>query len=160
MRLYELAGQYKSLQELDGMEPADIADTLEAIEGEIEQKAQAIVAVRAGMESDIAAIDAEIRRLQDRKKHIENQDKSVRDYLKHNMEAAGIKNIKCPLFSITLAKGRAVVVIDDESALPDEYVAVKTLFAPDKKRILDDLKAGKDVAGAHITESESSIRIR
>lgn len=160
MKLYELTGQYRQLQTIDDMDPETIVDTLEAIEGEIEVKAQAIVAVRAGMESDIAAIDAEINRLQTRRKHIENRDRSVRDYLKHNMEASGIKNIKCPLFSITLAKGRQIAVIDNEEELPDEYISVKTSFVPDKKKILDDLKSGLSIPGARLDESESSVRIK
>lgn len=160
MKLYELVGQYKELQDMDDMDPQAIADTLEGVTGDIQEKAQAIVAVRAGMESDISAIDTEIARLQDRKKAIKNRDDSVRNYLKTNMEAAGITNIKCSLFSITLAKGRDVVVIDSEEDLPDEYVSVKTTVAPDKKKILDDLKAGKDVAGARLGKTDTSLRIK
>ena len=160
MKLYELTAQYNELSNIQDMPPEAIADTLEALEGDIQQKAESIVAVRAGMEADVAAIDAEIKRLQARKKTIQSREASIRDYLKRNMVAAGIKSIKCHLFSITLAKGRDVVQVDDESSLPDTYVSVKTTIAPDKALILESLKAGKDVPGARIVRSEDSLRIK
>jgi hypothetical protein len=160
MKLYEMTAAYKELQSIDDMEPDVIADTLEALQGDIEEKAQAIVAVRAGMESDIAAIDAEIARLSARKKRIQAQDESVRDYLKINMRAMGISNIKCPLFSITLVKGRKMAHVDDELSLPAEYVSVKTTVQPDKKLILAALKAGKEVPGARLVQSDESLRIK
>ena len=160
MKLYEITNNYQHLQALDGLEAHEIADTLEALEGDFQIKAQSIVAVRAGMDADIKAIDAEITRLQDRKKSLQAKDASVRDYLKHNMQSSGITNIKCPLFSITLAKGRDVVVIDSEPSLPDKYVTVKTSVSPDKKAILSALKSGEVVPGAHLEKSSESLRIK
>lgn len=160
MKLYELVGQFHQLRELEGMEPEAIADTLESLEGEFEEKAKAIVAVRSGMEADVAAIDSEIARLTAMKKAVQNREASLRNYLKTNMQAAGITNIKCPLFSITLAQGREVLKIDDESAIPDDYMKVTTTIAPDKKRILDEIKGGKSVAGCSAVRSEKSLRIK
>lgn len=160
MKLYELTEAHKELMSLEDVPPEAIADTLEAIEGDIQEKAQAIVAVRAGLESDVNAVQSEIERLTARKRQMENRDKSIRDYLKHNMQVAGITNIKCPLFSITLAKGREVVQVDDELSLPAEYVSVNTTVAPDKKKILAALKDGKEISGARLVRNEESLRIK
>lgn len=160
MKLYELSAQYKQLQNMDGIEPEAIADTLESIEGEIQEKAQAIVAVRLGMDADIEAIDAEIDRLTQRKKRIQSQEQSIRDYLKHNMQAIGITNIKCPLFSITLAKGREVVQIDDELELPPEFVSINTSVKPDRKKIKEALKNGDTVPGARIVRNDETLIIK
>lgn len=160
MKLYELTDQYKQLQNLEDVPPEAIADTLESIEGEVEEKAQAIVSVWTGMESDITAIDNEIARLTARKKAIKAQDESLRNYLKHNMEAMGIKNIKCPLFAITLARGKEVVQVDDEDALPDEYVEVVVTTRPKKRELLADLKAKKEIPGARLVRSDDYLRIK
>lgn len=160
MKLYELTEQYRDLQKMEDMDPDAIADTLEAVGGEFENKAQAIVTVSRGMDANIEAIDNEIKRLNDLKKSIKNREDSLRDYLRENMAAAGISNIKCPLFSITLAKGREVAVIHDESELPDEYMSVKTTITPDKKAILAALKAGTDVPGAALERSAESLRVK
>jgi hypothetical protein len=76
------------------------------------------------------------------------------------MEAADIQKVSCPLFTITLAKGRDVAIIDDEEKLPDDLMRVKTSLEPDKVAILEALKNGKEVPGAHIEKSKSSIRIK
>ena len=160
MRLYELADQYQALKDIDDMDPEAIADTLEALEGDIQQKAKAIVAVRAGMEASVNAIDAEIKRLADMKKTVLNRETRLRDYLKTNMQRTEISNIKCDFFSITLANGRPALHIFDETAIPDEYMNVKTTVTPERKAILDALKAGEEIPGCQIVTSEPSLRIK
>jgi len=162
--LRTLTEQYAELQALaeqgdEGMEVA-IRDTMQAIEGEFNEKAQALITVVHNMDSDVDALEREIARLTDRKKAIKARQDSMREWLRQNMEETGITSIKCPLFSITLAKGVEVAVIDQESALPDECVSVQTTIKPDKREILRRLKAGEDVPGAHIERGQSSVRIK
>ena len=59
-------------------------------------------------------------------------------------------------------KGRYVDVgvVDDESALPDDYVRVKTTISPDNVAILSALKEGVEVPGAHMAKTASSVRIK
>lgn len=161
MKLYELTGQYLALQKLaddPDMPEQALTDTLEALTGDIQVKAQNLLQVVRGIETDIDAVDAEIKRLQEIKKVRQNRIDSLRDYLRHNMQVSGITSIKCPLFSITLAAGRDMVVIEDESLLPKEYQRITV--APDKAAILAALKAGQDVPGASLTKSQESLRIK
>lgn len=161
--LYQITEQHRELQTLADAEelPAEaIADTFEAIEGEFNEKAVSVVHVIENMESDASAVDLEIKRLTARKKAIENRKESIREYLRINMEASGITKIECPLFAITLAKGRDTVFIDDEKQIPDELVEVSVVSKPDKREILKRLKAGDDVPGARIEKSKSSLRIK
>lgn len=162
--LQHITGQYKELLDLSTDPDAELPeealrDTLQAIEGEFEAKALKIVEVINSTGIDIAAIDAEIERLQARKKVIENREKSIREYLRENMESCEIKKISCPLFSITLAAGRDVVVIDDEDQIPEEYMRVKTSVSVDKSALLKALKDG-EVLGAHLAKSKTSLRIK
>lgn len=160
--LREITGQYLQLLDLAQADdvPADaVRDTLAGIEGEFNDKAIKVVDVVQAIEGDVEAIDKEIQRLQDRKKTIKARENSIRDYLRDNMEACGINKIQCPLFTITLTKGRDVVVIDDEREIPDHYIAVKTSTQPDKKALLEALKE-KSVPGAHIEKSKPSLRIK
>ena len=59
-------------------------------------------------DGDIAALESEINRLSERKKHIQAAQDRLREYLRYNMEATGINKITSPLFTITLAAGRDV----------------------------------------------------
>lgn|SRR5690554_5411703 len=163
-RLYEITGQFRELAALADGADEDLAvavrDTMGAIEAEFNDKALAVSRVILNFDADLAALDLEIERLQERKRLITNRQKQIKDYLRENMEAAGITKISCPLFTITCAKGRESVVVDDESKLPDELMRVKTEISPDKAAIAAKLKAGEDVPGARLERGQSSIRIK
>jgi uncharacterized protein YqgV (UPF0045/DUF77 family) len=162
-KLYEISESLRGLASIDpedeSMELA-IRDTMEAVQGEFDEKAKAVASVILNMDSDADAIQVEIDRLTARKKAIQNRQEGIREYLRTNMEACGISKITHPLFSITLAKGREIAVIDDPGALPDDLVYVKTEVRPEKAEILKLLKEGAEVPGAHIERSQSSIRIK
>jgi len=161
--LYELTDQQRELKEAANNSdmPAEyFADTFEALEGQFNEKAVSVIHVVNNMSSDTDAIDAEIKRLQSRKKVITNKQDSIREYLLTNMEANEITKIEHPLFTITLVKGRDVVFIDDEELLPDDLVNVTVNTKPDKVAILKKLKAGESVEGARIEKSKTSLRIK
>lgn len=162
--LYELTGEMielnKIMDESDEMAEA-VTDTLEAINMEFDEKGVNIVKLITNLDSTmIAPIDEQIKRLQDRKKTIVNKQNSLREYLRTNMIASGITKIDCPLFSITLRKAAKKVEITDESKIPDDYVNVKTVITPDKRKILADLKEGVEIEGATLTESQPSLVIK
>ncbi|WP_144933982.1 siphovirus Gp157 family protein [Pseudomonas alabamensis] len=162
--LYELTGQFKELAVLMDGADEDLAiavrDTLGAIEAEFNDKALAVSRVILNMDGDVEAVDAEIARLEERKRLLPNRKNQIIEYLRENMEAAQITKISCPLFTITLAKGRNSVVVDDEKLLPDDLVSVKVTTTPNKKAIADQLKAGKEIKGARLERGKSSVHIK
>ncbi|MDP9512317.1 hypothetical protein A1395_22245 [Pseudomonas protegens] len=184
--LYALTGQMAELAALadtddEGLRQA-IQDTMDGIKGEFEVKADSIVMLRRNIEGDIDAIDKEVDRLNELKRIKKNTVDQISDYLRRNMEAADIKSIKRPLFTITLALSPEKVIVDDEKAVPDEFVSLKSVITPDKKTIAVRLKeirdhneavrkrmaAGEDAEAelleepswAHLERGESSIRIK
>lgn len=164
MKLYEITAQHRELEHLaendDGTLAEALADTFEAITGDFNDKAISLIHVVRNIDSDTDAVDAEIKRLQDRKKAMTNTQNSMREYLRYNMEASGISKIDCPLFSITLGKGRDVVDVIDEALIPESYMATKTTTAPVKADILRALKSGESVPGTTMVKSKSSLRIK
>ena len=113
------------------------------------------------LEPDIAAIDNEIKRLQARKKLYVNNRARLIEYLRSNMEASEITKIECPLFRITLAKGRERVIVDDSELIPDDFMRMPEVTPEaDKNKIMDAYKQGEEVAGTHIERGPSSIRIK
>ena len=164
MKLYEITEQHKQLETLaendDGTLAEALADTFESIEGDFQEKSLSLITVVRNMETDTDAIDTEIKRLQARKKTIANTQDSMREYLRVNMEATGISKISCPLFTITLAKGRDIVQVDNEEIIPADYQNIKTSISPDKPAILKALKAGDEIAGVTLAKSKTSLRIK
>lgn len=161
--LYEITAKHRELallgEENEDMAQA-VADTMEMVEGEFEDKAISLINVMKNIGLGIPSIDAEIARLTARKKTIENNQAHMTKYLQTNMEASSITKIECPLFTITLAKGRDIVQIDDADKIPADYLNIKTSMTPIKKEILAALKEGKEIEGATLTKSANSIRIK
>lgn len=160
--LYHLTGQYLQLAEkLANMDidAQTVADTIEAsgITDEITAKAQGIEIVARTAELHCPAIDAEIERLQALKAQRQKVAQGLRDYLKSNMEAAGIEKIECVLFKISLKKNPPAVEIFDEKQIPAELLRTPEpkppVAAPDKARIKELLNHGEDVPGAKLTQN-------
>lgn len=163
--LYELTGDLVELNKLAEMDPSEttqeaVAETMELVKGDFNDKAEALVKVLRNQDGDVEALDMEIERLQARKKTIKARQDSLKEYLRLNMETTGIKKIECPLFVITCAAGRDMVEIEDEDEIPDAYVQVTTVIKPLKKEILEEFKAGRPVPGCSVKKSKSSIRIK
>lgn len=161
-KLYEISQEFNEVAKLADSEEMKeaVADTLEAIEAEFNDKAQALTSVMLNMDGDIKAIDNEIERLKARKSSIENRQNEMKNYLRNNMERCDISKITCPLFTINCVKGREVAVIDDESAIPLDFVNVETKIKPKKNDIAKALKGGEAVPGARLERTKSSIRIK
>lgn len=159
MKLYEITPQLVELSNMDASDEA-VRDTLEAVQMEFNDKAVAIVKVAESLDADTSAIDAEIERLKARKQVIVNRKQQLRDYLLYNMEAAGIKKIDSPLFTVTLRQGVESVEIIDQSQIPNEYVTVEVVEKPDKAAIKAAIKSGKEVTGAILKRGANSIQIK
>ena len=162
--LYEMTKDMMELKKLAQTDPdmeIAVADTMEGIQASFEEKAKAIATIFLNMEPDIQGVDMEIKRLQQRKKAHVNQRARLIEYLRTNMEAAGINKIECPLFIITCAEGREKVIVDEIEDIPDDYVNMPIVEAqPDKKKIMDAHKSGESVPGTHVERGQSSIRIK
>ncbi len=161
LRLYEISGQYRQLAErladMD-LDAATVADTIEAsgLTDALQEKAQGVELVARAAEMHCPAIDAEIARLQALKAHRQKIAQGLRDYLKHNMEAAGIERIECPLFKLSIKKNPPAVEVLDERQIQSEYWYTPIPKPPeakiDKKMIAARIKAGHEVPGARLVQ--------
>lgn len=163
MKLYELSAEYAQFQRLIESEEFDektIADTLESIKGEIEEKGKNVAAYMQNLEADVDALKAAEQRIAARRKSAESRAEWLKNYLRDNMERCGISKIECPEFSISLRKAGDICNIVDESKLPEEYTKTKTVITPDKALILKALKDGYEVPGAEIGKAKAALVIK
>ena len=133
MRLYEIPAAYHQLDQL-AQDGEDVSSALAALDGELTQKAEAVVYVLRNIDAEADAYASEIKRLTERKRTAEANAERLRGYVRSTMETSGIARIKAGTFSITLGEGAEKVEIDDESALPDEYVRIAR--SPNRAAIL------------------------
>ncbi len=157
-KLYEMTADYKAMLNED-LEPEQLKDCLESIQGAIEEKGGAIVSLIANMQPDIDGIDREIKRLQQMKKTAVNKQESLKEYLRYNMIESGITKISHPLFNISIRKGVKKVKVTNELLLPDELINVKVETKPDLKAIKKALENG-EVSGAELIDGNPSLTIK
>lgn len=155
--LYQLASQYRAdlekLAELDLPEEV-VADTLEGLSGELEVKAQNVVAFARHLEKTAEAMKEAEAEMAKRRKAVEARVERIKRYVLDCMQSNGIQKIECPWFSISIAKNPPAVEIEDERMIPSEYFVVPPPPPPqvDKKLIAQALKEGKDVPGAKLRQ--------
>ena len=85
---------------------------------------------------------------------------SLKNYLKTNMEIAGIHKIECPWFVVSLANNPETVTVDDESIIPRDYFKeIPASYQLDKMLVKQAIKDGFTVPGAHLSRG-TSLRIK
>ena len=165
MNLYEITGQFKELLDLaetDNIDQQIIADTLEGVEFEFEEKADAYAKIMKALDGNVTALDKEIDRLEQKKKVIKNNISSMKYALEKAMAETGKTKFKTTLFSFGIQKNPASVVIDDETRIPSDFL-IQQEPKVDKTGIKKYLKELEEINGtcpwAHLQQTES-LRIR
>ena len=158
MNLYELSSDLIALNDIESVE--DLEVIRELIKQEIQNKSTGIVAVGRNLESNIAAIDTEIKRLQELKRLKQNNITRLKEYTKECMNIQGIKKLETSLGNISIRKTPASVKILDETKIPLEYLNVKQVTSIDKKTLLDDLKDGLILEGIAELSQGTSLTIK
>ena len=159
MKLYELADQYKALQNAneEGFEVA-----LDQLKDAIEDKAENIGKLWLSLQSNVEAIKSEEKRLADRREALENKAERLRDYLKRELELAGIDKVKRDTVTVSLRSNPPSVNILSEDAIPKEFwriIPARGEWA--KKDIISHWKiTGNPVPGVEIVTNKKSVVIR
>ncbi|WP_134986344.1 siphovirus Gp157 family protein [Neisseria gonorrhoeae] len=135
-------------------------DTLEAVIGQFEVKAQSVIAYIKNQEITEKMLEGHIRQMTGKLKAVKAQNQSLKDYLARNMQAAGITEIKADdgTFKASFRKSEAVVILD-EAQIPAEFMREAVKTEPDKTAIKKAIESGRQVAGAKI-EGRKNLQIR
>ncbi|ENX0816465.1 TPA: siphovirus Gp157 family protein [Neisseria gonorrhoeae] len=135
-------------------------DTLEAVIGQFEVKAQSVIAYIKNQEITEKMLEGHIGRMTGKLKAAKARNQSLKDYLARNMQAAGITEIKADdgTFKASFRKSEAVVILD-EAQIPAEFMREAVKTEPDKTAIKKAIESGRQVAGAKI-EGRKNLQIR
>lgn len=155
--LYNIAAEFRqqlaALSDLD-MPPEAVADTVEGMSGELEQKLRAVIAY--SLELDVLATGASdaAKRMSDRAKTLASRVDWLRNYALQAMQGTGIGEVATDEFAAKVAKKPASVNITDQALIPSAYLRTPEppLPAPDKKAIADAIKTGAIVPGAELVQ--------
>ena len=164
MTLYELTEQYMTLMEMaedPETDPQTLADTMDAITGEIEDKADSYAVIINSLKSDADVLDAEIKRLTARTAAMLANAERMKSRLMTAMIMAGREKIKTARYTLGIQKTTPSVVLDtdDLEKISAEYL-IRQDPKIDKRGIAAALKGGKDLPGVAHLEQCVALRIR
>ena len=161
--IFELNAQMAEFQRLiaesDDLPEEVIRDTLEGLEGEIDEKIRGYAAVIKNIEGEIAAMKAAEKDIADRRKVLENKISRMKDVVDETMRAQGIDQINDPRFQIGYRRCPASVGVLNEEEIPD-YLWVPQDPRLDKKAALELLKEGQELPGLQLIEDKRNFFIK
>jgi len=160
--LYELAATFRAeaakLAELD-LDDQTLLDTLEGMSGDLEVKAQNVVMFARNLEASAVAIKEAEAQMAARRKAIENRAAGLRKYVQTSMQVAGVTKIECPYFALKLQNNPPSVDVFEPGLIPLEFMTQPKPPepAPNKTAIAAELKAGHEVPGARLVQSQRLV---
>lgn len=150
--IYELTGDYKKIMALieEGeLDSEMLQDTLEAIEGNLEVKAENYGFIAKNLESQALMLDTEIKRLQERSSYCKKQSESMQQTVFDMMKATNNTGFKTDHFTFKTRKSSALAV-DEYAIIPKEYLKVKTIQSVDKTALKKAIQSGAIIKGVTI----------
>ncbi len=159
MTLYEITGEWVKLYDTltnEEASPEELQAAMQEVDGvedALAEKAHGYAAVLRNIESEIAALDAEIKRLEKMKRTRANAMDGLKARVLGAMTAIGVRSLDAGIGKWSMRTSRAVE-ISDIAALPDDY-KVAAEPRPCKAAIKAALERGEDVPGAVLVERDS-----
>ena len=164
MKLYELTEQWDAVFNMleDGeTDEQVIFDTLESIEGEIEDKADNYAKMIRNLQASADVLKAEEERLYQRRKSTENHIQRLKDNLQANLEFIGKTKFKTDLFSFSVSKNggkQPLSITDNLDEIPGKYLIPQPPKV-DNDAVRELLKE-KSVDWAHLEPYGRHLNIR
>ena len=155
MTLFDITDDYQrllSIAEEPDADPQTVADTLESIEGEFEDKVMSTACVMDQISMDIAALDEVIKRYQAMKKAKQNVLNAIGDRVMMAMRLTGKTRITTPLRTVSLQRNSVPSIkldVPNVWAVPEEYRRYKEPEI-DLQKISKAIKDGKNIDFAHV----------
>lgn len=151
--------QVKTMMMDPNFSAIDLKDTLDSLELAFESKADSIKYVILEKESNISALKERKKAIDERIKQEERGIKSLKDYLYNAMKFTGKTKFKTNEFNFYIKNNAEQIDKDalDETQIPYEYfneVVVKKL---DTKKLLADIKNGKEIPTVQTKITESLV---
>lgn len=164
MTLYDLTGELLELMEMaqdPDVDPDALNDTMEAINLNFNDKADGYAKIIRTLTAQADAIKAETARLKDREKSFRDKADTIKKNLEAAMLATDKRKIKTALFTFSIRRNPASVVMDEPyiENVPERFLKIKDPEI-DMAAIKKALQAGENLDGiAHLEQTES-LQIR
>ena len=126
MKLYELTEAYSELISRledcqNALEESEVLSAIDAVSEDIAAKGEAYARIMRNKMAEAAGFEAEIKRLQARKKSAENTVERLKENILYAMGMVGATELNTTIGKWRMQKNVPSVVIMDESKIPEEF---------------------------------------
>ena len=161
LSLYELTNEYQVAMEFitdpeNEIDDITIADTLESLEGTLQDKMLNVGRFIDSIESMAEKIKENESKQKHRRISLENKAEKLRDYLINSMFNTGFTKVSASDIALSIANLPGKVIVDDEDEIPDEYFREQHVRIVSKQDISNAIKSGDTIPGCHL---ESGFRL-
>ena len=157
MNIYEIKESYEQLQQFmaDGLVDDEVfRDTLESIEGNLEEKLEGYGLVIKNIEALANGYKAEADRLNNRHKEVVANIDKLKDRISVTLQTMNIPKMDTEHFRYSFRKSDSLNVFD-ESKIPDQFIKSEVVTSVNKADLKKAMKGGLVVNGAEIIERQN-----
>jgi hypothetical protein len=158
--LYEMTANYMAALDFltdpeNEIDQQTLIDTMEAIDATIDDKLINVGKFVLSIENQAEGIKEAEKRMEARRKALENKAEWLREYMKASMENTGKTKLSAPDIALSLAKLPPIVFIDDIALIPPEF------FEPQPPKLLKTaIKQAGGCPGARIESAGYRLSIK
>jgi hypothetical protein len=160
--LWEMAGNFKQILEMDISGPEDgqaLIELLDEAEDDIENKVLRIGYLIRTLETEVAAAREEEKRIAALRKVRENKIARLKEYAVFGMETAGLEKAEDAALRVSIANNPPSLQILDEADIPDEFWIEQDPVL-NKSGLRDYVKANPGCSFAWLESTGKSLRIK
>ena len=162
--VYELGTSFDviwNLIEDEVMEEEALDDAFSNLVDDTKDKFENCCKYIKNVETDIEGLDAEIKRLQAKKKSLVNSKERLKALMLRVLRKMGEKKLPCGTFTVSRQNNPSTVVMDEQyiENIPARYLKIAEPTI-DKTLIKKDLDSGVDLEGIAHLEQDEGLRIR
>lgn len=161
MTLYDLSSGFNAIAELaedESMNLDELEQSLQAIEGNLQEKCLNGIGLIKSLENQRDGLKAESKRLSDRAKMLDERIKKIKAWYQVNLENMGKDKVSTDRGTMSVKKNPPALVVEDEGKIPAAYFDIVPMhYELSKDRLKKALAGGKTVSGARLTQGKSLL---
>jgi uncharacterized protein Yka (UPF0111/DUF47 family) len=166
VQLYKLTDEYaaavrnlEAMFEAGDIDQSALSDTMEAMVGDVRDKAVNVALHIKNLRSDLEQLKAVKAEFDAKSKAVEKQIEFYEGYLDTNLQKAGLTEVKSDYCQIKYKALPPIVEITGE--VPDQYVRIiPEKREPDKVAIKDAIKSGADLGFASLITGRTRLEVK
>ena len=158
--LLNLSAEYQELLNIAADPETDqelLADTLEAIQGEIGVKIDGYAAVMKSLEYKEGLFRDEAKRLKNAADRLKSNQDAMKDRIKMAMEAMGVTEIEGDYNKAKIVHNGGVLPLKVDGDVPESFT--KITIEPDSKKIREALDDGQQLDFAHYEPRGTHLKL-